>query len=120
MGPGRGYGWAEAATAEIMFTFLLQVLSELLGTCFLVLNVGLNVLGGYKAPVFSIDASLTCMIFALGTCSGAHFINTPENIDDDEIYTFDEKAIDAGVVLSCLCDMFWLDSTVVFVLSAWG
>ena len=47
-------------------------------------------------------------------------INTPENVDDDEIYTFDEKAIDAGVVLSCLCDMFWLDSTVVFVLSAWG
>ena len=120
LGPGKGYGWAEAATAEIMFTFLLQVLSELLGTCFLILTVSLNVLGGSKAPVFSIDASLTCMIFALGTCSGAHFINTPENIDDDEIYTFDEKAIDAGVVLSCLCDMFWLDSTVVFVLSAWG
>ena len=73
LGPGKGYGWAEAATAEIMFTFLLQVLSELLGTCFLILTVSLNVLGGSKAPVFSIDASLTCMIFALGTCSGAHF-----------------------------------------------
>ena len=65
-------------------------------------------------------------------------INTPENVDDDEIYTFDElcdlsmgvlemrgwddveKAIDAGVVLSCLCDVFWLDSTVVLVLSACG
>ena len=31
-----------------------------------------------------------------------------------------EKVIDAGIALSCLCDMFWLDSTVVFVLSAWG
>ena len=50
-----------------------KVLSEFLGTYFLVLTVGLNVLGGSKAPVFSIAASLMCMIFALGTCSGAHF-----------------------------------------------
>merc|ERR1719453_1248639 len=44
-----------------------KVLSEFLGTYFLVLTVG------SKAPVFSIAASLMCMIFALGTCSGAHF-----------------------------------------------
>jgi len=50
-----------------------KVLSEFLGTYFLVLTVGLNVIGGSKAPVFSIAASLMCMIFALGTCSGAHF-----------------------------------------------
>jgi len=50
-----------------------KVLSEFLGTYFLVLTVGLNVLGGSKAPVFSIAASLMCMIFALGTVSGAHF-----------------------------------------------
>merc|ERR1719223_2235796 len=50
-----------------------KVVSEFLGTYFLVLTVGLNVLGGSKAPVFSIAASLMCMIFALGTCSGAHF-----------------------------------------------
>merc|ERR1719321_1407299 len=39
----------------------------------LVLTVGLNVLGGSKAGAFSIAASLMCMIFALGSCSGAHF-----------------------------------------------
>merc|ERR1719503_175418 len=39
----------------------------------LVLTVGLNVIGGSKAPVWSIAASLMCMIFALGSCSGAHF-----------------------------------------------
>jgi aquaporin Z len=50
-----------------------KVLSEFLGTFFLVLTVGLNVIGGSKAPVFSIAASLMCMIFALGSVSGAHF-----------------------------------------------
>lgn len=39
----------------------------------LVLTVGLNVLSGSAAGAFSIAASLMCMIFALGTCSGAHF-----------------------------------------------
>merc|ERR1719159_751221 len=47
--------------------------SEFIGTFFLVLTVGLNVLGKSPAPVFSIAASLMCMIYALGNCSGAHF-----------------------------------------------
>merc|ERR1719463_748769 len=50
-----------------------KVLSEFLGTYFLVLTVGLNVLSGSAAGAFSIAASLMCMIFALGSCSGAHF-----------------------------------------------
>jgi len=50
-----------------------KLCSEFLGTFFLVLTVGLNVLGGSKAPVWSIAASLMCMIYALGNCSGAHF-----------------------------------------------
>merc|ERR1740130_2194657 len=50
-----------------------KVLSEFLGTYMLVLTVGLNVLGGSKAPVFSIAASLMCMIYALGSVSGANF-----------------------------------------------
>jgi len=50
-----------------------KLLSEFLGTYMLVLTVGLNVLGGSKAGAFSIAASLMCMIFALGSCSGAHF-----------------------------------------------
>merc|ERR1719498_2217631 len=39
----------------------------------LVLTVGLNVLSGSAAGAFSIAAALMCMIFALGTVSGAHF-----------------------------------------------
>jgi len=50
-----------------------KLLSEFLGTYMLVLTVGLNVLSGSAAGAFSIAASLMCMIFALGTCSGAHF-----------------------------------------------
>jgi len=48
-------------------------LSEFLGTFMLVVTVGFNVLGGSKAPAFSIAASLMCMIYALGNVSGAHF-----------------------------------------------
>jgi len=47
--------------------------SEFLGTFFLVLTVGLNVLGGSPAVAWSIAASLMCMIYALGAVSGAHF-----------------------------------------------
>eukprot|EP00747_Dinoflagellata_sp_TGD_P126005 gnl/TRDRNA2_/TRDRNA2_174230_c4_seq52.p1 gnl/TRDRNA2_/TRDRNA2_174230_c4~~gnl/TRDRNA2_/TRDRNA2_174230_c4_seq52.p1 ORF type:complete len:451 (-),score=81.04 gnl/TRDRNA2_/TRDRNA2_174230_c4_seq52:65-1417(-) len=50
-----------------------KLISEFLGTFLLVLTIGLNVLGGSAAPVFSIAAALMCMIFALGSCSGAHF-----------------------------------------------
>jgi len=50
-----------------------KLLSEFLGTYMLVLTVGLNVLSGSSAAAFSIAASLMCMIFALGSCSGAHF-----------------------------------------------
>jgi len=52
---------------------MAKLASEFIGTYFLVLTVGLNVIGGSKAPVFSIGASLMCMIFALGSVSGAHF-----------------------------------------------
>jgi len=50
-----------------------KVTSEFLGTYFLVLTVGLNVLGQSPAPALSIAASLMCMIYALGDVSGAHF-----------------------------------------------
>jgi len=50
-----------------------KVVSEFIGTYMLVLTVGLNVLSGSSAGAFSIAASLMCMIFALGSCSGAHF-----------------------------------------------
>jgi aquaporin Z len=47
--------------------------SEFLGTFFLVLTVGLNVLTMSPAGALSIGASLMCMIYALGGVSGAHF-----------------------------------------------
>lgn len=50
-----------------------RLVSEFVGTFMLVLTVGLNVLGGSQAPVWSIAASLMCGIFALGNCSGGHF-----------------------------------------------
>merc|ERR1719482_1046951 len=50
-----------------------NLVSEFIGTFFLVLTVGLNVIGKSPAPVWSIAASLMCMIYALGNCSGAHF-----------------------------------------------
>jgi len=50
-----------------------QLIAEFIGTFFLVLTVGFNVLTGSKAPAFSIAASLMCMIYALGHVSGAHF-----------------------------------------------
>lgn len=50
-----------------------DLVSEFLGTFVLVLTVGLNVLSKSKAGAFSIAASLMCMIFALGSVSGAHF-----------------------------------------------
>jgi aquaporin Z len=50
-----------------------RLVSEFLGTYMLVITVGLNVLSKSPAAVFSIAASLMCMIFALGSCSGAHF-----------------------------------------------
>merc|ERR1740130_2471913 len=96
---GLGFGWCipytifefiGAAVAAVLFQVVrpeekgdgqptgeypmgVKLVSEFLGTYMLVLTVGLNVIGGSKAPVFSIAASLMCMIFALGSVSGAHF-----------------------------------------------
>jgi len=50
-----------------------KLLSEFIGTYFLVVTVGFNVLTGSAAAAFSIAASLMCMIYALGNVSGAHF-----------------------------------------------
>jgi len=49
------------------------LVSEFLGTFYLVVTVGFNVYGGSKAGAWSIAASLMCMIYALGNVSGAHF-----------------------------------------------
>jgi len=68
-----------AAGAHIFFereeekSLLQKALSEFLGTFFLVLTVGLSVLGGSKAAALAIGASLMCMIYALGGVSGGHF-----------------------------------------------
>jgi len=63
----------EAGNGEEEEELPQKLVSEFLGTYILVLTVGLNVLSGSAAGAFSIAASLMCMIFALGTVSGAHF-----------------------------------------------
>lgn len=92
LGIGWGFAYAAfeligAALASILFRIVrpdefegspdyplsTKLVSEFIGTFFLVLTVGLNVLGQSPAPVWSIAASLMCMIYALGSCSGAHF-----------------------------------------------
>jgi len=50
-----------------------KLVAEFIGTYFLILTVGLNVLGKSPAGAFSIAASLMCMICALGDVSGANF-----------------------------------------------
>jgi len=93
---GMGFGWGfayagyeilGAALAAGMFRVVrpdefegpsdyslgTKLCSEFIGTYFLVLTVGLNVLGKSAGPVWSIAASLMSMIYALGNCSGAHF-----------------------------------------------
>jgi len=50
-----------------------RLAAEFIGTFYLALTVGLNVLGESPAPVFSIAAALMCMIYSLGNCSGGHF-----------------------------------------------
>ena len=62
----------EEAGCPADFEIASKVMSEFMGTYFLVLTVGLSFIGGSKAPVFSIAASLMCIFFAPGTCSGAH------------------------------------------------
>eukprot|EP00747_Dinoflagellata_sp_TGD_P126013 gnl/TRDRNA2_/TRDRNA2_174230_c4_seq6.p1 gnl/TRDRNA2_/TRDRNA2_174230_c4~~gnl/TRDRNA2_/TRDRNA2_174230_c4_seq6.p1 ORF type:complete len:456 (-),score=83.06 gnl/TRDRNA2_/TRDRNA2_174230_c4_seq6:107-1474(-) len=62
-----------AAVEHYHYELPAKLCSEFLGTFFLVLTVGLNVLGGSPAAAFSIAAALMVMIYALGTCSGAHF-----------------------------------------------
>jgi len=91
---GTGFGWSGpyiayeltgALLAAVFFKLVrpedfgvakslaAEIISEFLGTYMLVVTVGLNVLGKSKAGAFSIAASLTSMIYALGDVSGAHF-----------------------------------------------
>eukprot|EP00747_Dinoflagellata_sp_TGD_P126011 gnl/TRDRNA2_/TRDRNA2_174230_c4_seq58.p1 gnl/TRDRNA2_/TRDRNA2_174230_c4~~gnl/TRDRNA2_/TRDRNA2_174230_c4_seq58.p1 ORF type:complete len:457 (-),score=97.88 gnl/TRDRNA2_/TRDRNA2_174230_c4_seq58:107-1477(-) len=58
---------------DYKYQLATKLCSEFLGTYFLVLTVGLNVIGGSPAGAYSIAAALMCMIYALGSCSGAHF-----------------------------------------------
>lgn len=62
-----------AVSGMVGYEKISRLVSEFIGTFMLVLTVGLNVLGGSQAPVWSIAASLMCGIFALGNCSGGHF-----------------------------------------------
>ena len=62
--PEEGKG--EEENPPDQYEIASRLVSESLGTYMLVLTVGSNVIGGSKAPVFSIVCFLMCMIFALG------------------------------------------------------
>lgn len=91
----HGFGWSlayvvfeliGAAAAALVFRVVraedfggekngrpAKMVSEFLGTYFLVVTVGLNVLAKNSAAAYSIAASLMVMIYALWNVSGAHF-----------------------------------------------
>merc|ERR1740121_2941609 len=47
--------------------------AEFVGTFMLTFTAGCNIVGGSQAAALSIGAALGCMIYALGSVSGAHF-----------------------------------------------
>lgn len=63
----------EAFTTNGQYSIVQKGFAEFLGTFFLVLTIGLNVGTGSPAVAWSIAASLMCMVYALGSVSGAHF-----------------------------------------------
>jgi aquaporin Z len=68
------YGLADGATpVPENIKILCACLNEFLGTFFLILTIGLNVLTKSCAPVLSIASSLMCWIFAGAEISGAHY-----------------------------------------------
>lgn len=64
---------AEYGHGDKQVTMASALVSEFLGTFFLVLTIGFNVLTKSPAAAWSIAAALMCMIYALGGVSGAHF-----------------------------------------------
>merc|ERR1719407_20709 len=56
-----------------MHSNLARFVSEFVGTFFLVLTIGCNVLTGSVGAAISIGSMLMIMIYALGSVSGAHF-----------------------------------------------
>jgi aquaporin Z len=89
---GLGFGWsfaylgfelAGAVAAALVYKMVYPscdekssdngaLVSEFLGTFFLTLTVGLNVVEGSPAPAFSIAFALISAIYAFGGSSGAH------------------------------------------------
>jgi len=69
----RPDGEVVTEASGVVPTLASKLTAEFIGTYFLVLTVGLNVLGKSPAGAFSIAASLMCMICALGDVSGANF-----------------------------------------------
>jgi len=62
----------EASIFKSLHTSNAKYVGEFVGTYFLVLTVGCNVLTGSVAAALSIGAILMAMIFAIGPVSGAH------------------------------------------------
>jgi len=66
-------GLSDVELSSYSPSLLVRCVSEALGVFVLVLTIGLNLLMASPAVAFSAAAALTCMIYALGDVSGAHF-----------------------------------------------
>lgn len=58
---------------DVVYPLEVKLVAEFIGTFFLMLTAGLDVASRAKAAAVSIAASLTVMIFSLGSVSGGHF-----------------------------------------------
>ena len=54
-------------------------------TFYFVLRVGLNVIGGSPAPVFSIAAALMCMLYSLGSSFGVTVVGFRSCMDEEPL-----------------------------------
>eukprot|EP00439_Symbiodinium_sp_Y106_P037589 s6664_g4.t1 len=64
------FGKSEASNGPDLKT---RCLAEAFGTFMLVVTVGLNIVSGSRATGYSAAAALMCMIYSIGSVSGAHF-----------------------------------------------
>lgn len=62
-----------AENGDIIYPPGSKLIAEAVGTFMLVLTVALNISAKSQAAAYSIGASLMCMVYALGSVSGAHF-----------------------------------------------
>jgi glycerol uptake facilitator-like aquaporin len=70
---GRDPTWKSRAGKHLRSTHMNKYLTEFIGTFFLVLTIGLSVLGGTPMAPLAIGAVLMVMVYMGGHVSGGHY-----------------------------------------------